>query len=274
MHMALADGVLSVTPFKATMADGNVDLTARIEGGTSGEPGIGLTFKLDGADFAKLGPQLVGTSFAAGRISADFRAEGQGRSWLALISSINGDGTFSTRGLRFSPLDVAGYANALNNLTSVDQLTSLSSDVLAKGETPVDDIDGKIALKDGLVQVQQDGVALKGATASLKAMFDLPRLAVDSELDVKLADPADAPGFSDVTSGRVGALSRRLDTVDLQQYAARRFLAKSAEEAGLKTLPKELGNLIGLPDDGSSGAKSGTIPVPLSKPVHQPAPAP
>jgi len=274
MHLALADGVLSVTPFKAKMADGNVDLTARIEGGTSGEPGIGLTFKLDGADFAKLGPQLVGTSFAAGRISADLRAEGQGRSWLALISSINGDGTFSTRGLRFSPLDVAGYANALNNLTSVDQLTSLSTDVLAKGETPVDDIDGKIAFKDGLAQVQQDGLALKGATASLKAMFDLPRLAVDSELDVKLSDPADAPGFSDVTSGRVGALSRRLDTVDLEQYAARRFLAKSAEEAGLKTLPKELGNLIGMPADGSSAAQSGTIPVPLSKPAHQPTPAP
>lgn len=274
MHLSLADGVLSVTPFKATMADGNVDLTARIEGGTSGEPGIGLTLKLDGADFSKLGPQLVGTSFAAGRVSADLRAEGQGRSWLALISSINGDGTFSTRGLRFSPLDVAGYANALNNLTSVDQLTSLSSDVLAKGETPVDDIDGKMTLKDGLAQVQQDGLTLKGATASVRAMFDLQRLAVDSELDVKLADPADAPGFSDVTSGRVGTLSRRLDTVDLEQYAARRFLAKSAEEAGLKTLPKELGNLIGLPDDGSSTAKSGTIPVPLSKPAHQPTPAP
>ena len=274
MHLALAQGVLSVTPFAASLADGKVELTARIEGGTAGEPGVGLTFKMDGADASKLGPQMVGSSFAAGRINADLRAEGQGRSWLALVSSINGVGTISTRGLRFAPLDVAGYAKALDNPASVDQLSGLSADKLAKGETPVDDLNGTLTIKDGLVQVQREGLVLKGGKADLKAMFDLPRLSVDSELDVKLSDPANAPGFSTVSSGRVGAVSRRLDTNALEQFAARRFIAKSAQEAGLKSIPKELGDLIGLGSDGSSGSKSATIPLPMPKPKEPAAQAP
>ena len=274
MHLALADEVLSVTPFAATLADGTVGLTARIEGGKTGEPGIGLTFKLDGGDLSKLGPQLAGTSFAAGRISADLRAEAQGRSWLALVSSADGVGTFSTRGLRFAPLDVAGYAKALGSMASIDQLSGLSANVLAKGETSVDDVNGNLTIKDGLVQVQQDALALQGGKGKLKAMFDLPRLSVDSELHVSLTDLADALGFSDVASGRVGSLSRRLDTNALEQYAARRFLAKSAEEAGLKSLPRELGNLIGLPDKTIQDGASRIIPVPMLKPVLQTAPTP
>ena len=271
MHLAIADDVLSITPFAANLADGMAAITARIEGGKSGEPGIGLTFKLDGADISKLGTQMVGRSFAAGSVNVDLRAEAQGRSWLALVSSINGVGTFVTRNVRFAPLDVAGYAKALTSLTSVDQLSHLSSDVLSTGETPVDNINGDITIKDGLAEVQQDELVMKGGKANLKAMFDLPRLAVDSELDVKLTDVADAPGFADVSSGRVGAVSRRLDTNALEQFAARRFLAKSAEEAGLKTLPKELQNLMGLPDakTGSEPAIGG-VPVPMAKP-KQPA---
>ncbi|MFZ3032528.1 MAG: AsmA family protein [Parvibaculum sp.] len=274
MHLALAEEVLSVTPFAATLADGTVGLTARIEGGKAGEPGIGLTFKLDGGDLSKLGPQMVGGSFAAGRISVDLRAEAQGRSWLALVSSADGVGTFSTRGFRFAPLDVAGYAKALDNMASIDELSGLSANVLAKGETAVDDVNGNLTIKDGLVQMQQGALALQGGKGKLKAMFDLPRLAVDSELDVSLTDPADAPGFSDVSSGRVGNLSRRLDTNALEQYAARRFLAKSAEQAGLKSLPKELGNLIGLPEKATQVVTSGTIPVPMPKPALQAVPAP
>ena len=274
MHLALGDDVLSVTPFVATLADGTVGLTARIEGGKAEEPGIGLTFKLDDGDISKLGSQMIGDSFAAGRLNVDLRAEAQGRSWLALVSSIEGGGTIATRDVRLAPLDVAGYAKALNDLTSIDQLSGLSAAVLAKGETRVDDISGNLIIKNGLAQLQQDALELDGGKAKLKAMFDLPRLAVDSELDVSLADPVDAPGFSDVSSGRVGNLSRRLDTVSLEQYAARRFLAKSAEDAGLKSIPKELGNLIGLSDEASAGPKPGTIPVPMLKPAQPAASAP
>ncbi len=271
LHLSLADNVLSAAPVTAKMADGSAVITARIEGGSSGEPGIGLTFKLDDADLAKFGPQIVGTPFASGRLSFDMRAEAQGRSWLALVSSVNGDGTLKLSKVQASPLDVAGYAQALNSMTSIDQLAGLKDNVLTKGQTSIDGLDGDFAIKDGLAQMTRKDLVLAGAKGSLTAMFDLPRLAIDSELDVALSDPADAPGFSDVTSGRVGDVSRRTDTLALQQYAARRFIAQSAAAAGLKTIPKELQNLMGLPDVPSGPAPSvAGVPVPMAKP-QQPA---
>jgi uncharacterized protein involved in outer membrane biogenesis len=273
LHLSLADNVLSAAPVTAKMADGSAAITARIEGGTSGEPGIGLTFKLDDADLAKLGPQIAGTPFASGRISFDMRAEAQGRSWLALVSSIDGDGTLKLSNVQASPLDVAGYAQALNNMTSIDQLAGLKDNVLAKGQTSIDGLDGDFVIKDGTARMTRKDLVLTGGKGSLNAMFDLPRLAIDSELDVVLSDPVDAPGFSDVMSGRVGAVSRRIDTLALQQYASRRFIAQSAAAAGLKSIPKELQNLMGLPE-GSSGIAPSVagVPVPIAKP-QQPASA-
>lgn len=273
LHLSLADNVLSAAPVTAKMADGSAAITARIEGGTSGEPGIGLTFKLDDADLAKLGPQIVGVPFASGRISFDMRAEAQGRSWLALVSSVDGDGTLKPSNVQASPLDVVGYAKALNSMTSIDQLAGLKDNVLATGQTSIDGLDGDFAIKDGTAQMTRKDLVLAGGKGSLTAMFDLPRLAIDSELDVTLSDPADAPGFSDVVSGRVGAVSRRIDTLALQQYASRRFIAQSVAAAGLKSIPKELQNLMGLPDGLSGVAPSvAGVPVPMAKP-QQPASA-
>ena len=266
MHLALADDVLSVTPFTAKMADGPVSATARIEGGKSGVPGIGLTYKLDDADFAKLGPQLIGAGFATGRVSADIKAEAQGRSWLGLVSSINGVGTISTSNARLAPLNLPAYVAALNGAATVGDLPSLSGAVLQTGETKVDGLDGDISFKDGLGRLTRDALVLDGGKATLTAMIDVPRLSVDSEMRVAVNDPADAPGYSDAAAGKIGEISRRVDTQALQQYASRRILAKSIEDAGIKNIPGALKDLMGLSDSKQKGPSVAGVPLPMQKP--------
>jgi hypothetical protein len=250
------------------MADGNVALSARIEGGVSGEPGIGLTFNLAGGRLDKLGPEVIGAGFATGQINITLRAEAQGRSWLALVSSINGVGQISTSGASLAPLDVAGYAAALKGAKSVGQLDGLVEKVLTQGATPVDGLDGDIAIKNGLAQATRKGMSLKGGKADLAVTIDIPRLSLDSELDVKLDDFADAPGFSDVSSGHLDAVERRIDATALQQFAARRLLAQSVKDAGIKSLPDELRNLMGLsPAEGrDAGPSVAGVPVPIARP--------
>ena len=265
MHLALASDVLSVTPMTAKMADGSASVTVRIEGGKSGEPGIGLTYKVDDADFAKLSAQIAGTSFAAGRVSADIQAEAQGRSWLGLVSSINGVGKITTKDARLAPLNVAGYSAALAKATSVDDLPALTANVLASGETKVTGLDGDISVKDGMVHFTRSTLALDGGTGNLTAMLDVPRLAVDSEMRITLASPADAPGFSDVTSGSIGAISRRIDAQALQQFASRQIIAKSIKDAGLKDIPDVLNDLIGGAPETKGPSMAG-IPLPLQRP--------
>jgi hypothetical protein len=264
MHLALADDVLSVVPMSAKMADGAATLTARIEGGKTGEPGIGLTFKLDGADLSKVGAQFAGASFATGRVSLELQAEAQGRSWLALVSSINGVGKVTTRDTRLAPLNVPGYSAALNGATSVDQLSALDGQILMSGETRVDGLDGDISIKDGLGRIARDELVLDGGKASLTAMLDIPRLALDSELRVTLDAPKDAPGISDISTGRIGAVERRVDTQALQQFSSRLIIARSIEEAGLKDLPSDLRDLIGA--GAAKGPSVAGIPLPMQRP--------
>lgn len=271
MQLALANSVLSVSPFAAKFADGKAAMSARIEGGKAGEPGIGLTFGVENADIAAAGTQAFGSSFGVGRATINAQFEAQGRSWLALVSSVNGSGTIKTKDAAFAPLDVAGYSDALKALKLVDGLSVLSSQTLQKGATPVTGIDGDFAMKDGVVNLKRDELSLKGGKAKLAAMFDLPRLAADSELDVKFTDPADAPGFSNVAAGKVGKIERRVDTMALQQFVSKRILAQNAEAAGVNFIPKELRNLIGLSDDKVKGPAIAGIPLPMLRPVQKAA---
>jgi uncharacterized protein involved in outer membrane biogenesis len=269
MHLALADDVLSVVPMAAKMAGGNATMTARIEGGQVGEPGIGLTLKLEDAEFAQLGSQVVGAPFAKGRINLELQAEAQGRSWLALVSSINGVGKITTRDAQLSPLNVSGYAAALKGATSVEQLAALSDGVLMTGDTQVEGLDGDFLIKDGLGRVARDALVLDGGKANLTAMLDIPRLAVDSEMHVTLSEPKDVPVLTDTTSGRIGEMTRRIDTRSVQQFAARMILAKSIEDAGLKDVPGELNDLIGLSGGASAGPSVAGIPLPMPRPSLQ-----
>lgn len=273
MHVSLADDVLSVTPFAARMAGGNAALTARIEGGKVGEPGIGLTLNLAGSELDALGAQFTGTSFASGKVNLALQAEAQGRSWLSLVSSINGIGQISVNGAKLMPLDVGGFARALENAKSVDQLAGLKADVLTKGQSDVQGLDGDVSIKDGLARISRDTLVLDGAKARLTAMYDFTRLAVESELDVTLDQPEEAPGFSDISSGRIGAVTRRVDVTALQQFAAQRILAQSVKDAGLDALPEALSELIGGTgmgaDNDNEAGTSANVPVPVRRPASR-----
>ncbi|HEY4344663.1 MAG TPA: AsmA family protein [Parvibaculum sp.] len=266
MQLSLASSVLSASPISAKFADGKAALTLRVEGGKSGEPGIGLTFNAEDADLAKASAQIAGTQFGAGRASIDLRAEAQGRSWFALVSSVNATGTIKTRDAAFAPLDVAAFHDALMAAKDVNQLPSLSNQTLAKGATPVGGLDGDFTMKDGVVKFSRDELSLKSGTAKLTAMFDLPRLTADGELDISFSDPKDTPAFSNVAAGRVGEIERRMDTAAVEQYAAKRIIAQSAEDAGVSYIPKGLRNLIGMGDDKVKGPAVAGIPLPMLRP--------
>lgn len=269
MQLALASGVLSASPFTAKFADGKAALTARIEGGKTGQPGIGMTFAVEDADLAKASAQVAGTPFMTGRGKLDIRAETQGRSWLALASSVNATGKLTTRDAAFTPLDVAAFHDALLAEKVVDKLSVLPDQTLAIGSTPVAGLDGDFTMKDGVVKFDRDALSLKAGTAKLSAMFDLPRLAADSELDINFSEPKDAPGFSNVAAGRVGDISRRMNTAAVEQYAAKLLIAKSAEDAGISYIPKELRNLIGMGGNKAKGPSVAGIPLPMLRPVQK-----
>ncbi|MDR3498130.1 MAG: AsmA family protein [Parvibaculum sp.] len=267
MHLALASGVLSATPFAAQFAGGKAVLGLRIEGGKTGEPGIGLTFAADDVDLAKASALAFGASSMTGRGAINLQVQAQGRSWLGLASSASGTGSLKTQGAGFAPLDLAGFSAGLKSLKSLDGFAALQDKVLAAGSTSVNGLDGDFALKDGVAKINRDALDLKGGKGKLAGMFDLTRLAVDSELTVTLDEPKDAPSFSIVNAGRIGHIERRSDTLALQQFMSKQILKQSAVSAGLDFIPKQLKSLMGLTDDEKAkGPTVAGIPLPLARP--------
>jgi hypothetical protein len=222
---------------------------------------------VDGADLALIGPEAFGASFGTGRTDMKADLEAQGRSWLALISSISGSGSFKSWSTGLVPLDLPAFSAGITKLKSLDDFAALEAETLEKGNTPVDGLEGDFTVKDAVVHFDKDALALKGGKAKLTSMFDVGRLAADAELDVKLDEPKDAPGFSIAAAGKVGAIERRVDTAALQNFASTQLLKATAEESGLNFIPKELKQLIGLSDDEKAkGPEVAGIPLPMKRP--------
>ncbi len=256
-HVAVSHGVLTASPFTGSFAGGRASIGARIEGGT-GEPGIGLTVEVERADIARAFGAAFGATPGSGRFDLATQLQGQGRSWLALISSASGAGTIDVSDAAFRPLDVAGFSAALANVKSIDGFSDLVEKNLRMGATPANGIGGEFTVEDGVLRFTDDQVSLEGGTAELTALYDLPRFVSSAGLTVKPDEPAGAPTFSIAAAGRPSYMNVETDTLELQNFVARRVLADSVRESGAD-VPQDLRDLMDLPQ-GTAAA------VPLPRP--------
>ena len=247
-HISVSQGVLTASPLIGKFAGGRASIGARIEGGT-GEPGIGLTVLVENAGLAPAFRQAFGAAPGNGGIAVNAQLQGQGRSWLALVSSVTGVGTIKVSDAAFAPLDVAGFGEALGVISSMEDFPALVEDVLRKGTTAARGIGGEFAFTDGVLRFAAEDVALDGGTARLTAFYDLPRLVSDAELTVTLDVPVGAPPFSIVATDKNGESVARADTIALQNFVSRRILAENVEETGAD-LPQDLRDLMDLPPAG------------------------
>jgi len=256
-HLSLSHGVLSASPFVGQFAGGRASLAVRIEGG-SGVPGIGLTALVEEANLTRVFREVFGAAPGEGRAHISTQLQAQGRSWLSLVSSAAGTGTLKIAGPAFSPLDVAGFGAALDEMKDIDAFPALVSDKLHSGSTAVSGFDGDFTIEDGVLRLADDEISLDGGTAELRALYDLPRLAGDAELTIAPEKPDGAPRYSIVATERGGQIETQTQTLDLQTFVATRLLEESLRDAG--AVPRELRELMGLPSETDAG------PVPLPRP--------
>ncbi|MEQ8269194.1 MAG: AsmA family protein [Parvibaculum sp.] len=255
-HVSVSHGVLTASPFTGTFAGGRVSIGARIEGGT-GEPGIGLTVDVEGADLETAFNAAFGATPGGGRLDIDTQLQAQGRSWLALVSSASGIGTIGVSDAVFSPLDIVSFSRGLSELKSIDAFPTLVEERLGSGETTASDIGGDFAFAEGVLRFADDDVVLEGGKATISALYDMPRLVSEAELAVTLDEPEGAPSFAISAAGKVGYIDVENETLALQNFVARRILADSVKETGAD-VPRDLRDLMDLPQATAAPA----VPMP------------
>lgn len=258
-HVSVSHGVLTASPFAGEFAHGRISAGARIEGG-DGEPGIGFTVLVEEASLAKAFSQAFGASPGSGRLSVNAQLQGQGRSWLALMSSVNGVGKFDVMDAVLRPFDLEGFSEGLADIQTIEAFPALVSEKLWQGETSVQSIGGDFLLEEGAMSFADEEIELDGGTAKASAAYDLTRLTSHAELIVAPTSPEDVPAFSISARGRKGEMEVEADTNALQDFAAKRILTRSLEETGAE-VSEELRDLMDLPPSGN-----GSVVTPLPRP--------
>ncbi len=272
----LADSVLSFTPVTAEVAGGRVTMGARVEGG-AGVPGFGLTFAAEEVAVDDVSQMLFGENLSSGEATASLQLEGRGRSLLGMVSSLAGKGTLSLAEGQLSGFDLTGFRAAIDDLSSMNDFDRDAASKLETGFTPYSQIDGAVAVEEGILRFTPEQVEVTGGDSiKIGAMADLVRLEADVETELTLPGAKPLPPLTMVLAGPLNALERRNDTLAIQQAVSQALLVRDIEEAGIEDLPDELRDLIIAPDSGSEldAPLEGVIealPPDTPTPVERPA---
>lgn len=261
-RIAVSHGVLTASPFSGDFADGRLTAGVRVEGG-EGEPGIGLTFLVEEASLGQTFSQAFGASPGSGRLTFNAQLQGQGRSWLALVSSTNGVGKLEVSDATIRPFDLEGFTEALSGLVSIEAFPELISEKLWQGETSASGIGGDFAMEEGVLRFEDGTIELEGGAGEITASYDLPRLASQADMTVKPSRPDGAPAFSVFARGQGSGMSVETDTIALQDFTAKRILSRNLKETGAE-VPEELRNLMDLPPAGPSSGTAMPMPRPAT----------
>lgn len=272
-HIAVQEGVLSVSPFTGMFAESRMTLGARFEGGET-EPALDLKLSIEQADMAQASALAFGAPAGQGRLALDMQLEGKGRSWLALVSSLSGSGKFAAEEGHLNGFDLAAFSSGLAALHEPDDFAVLKETTLEEGQTPFERVAAGFKVEEGLLQSEPLELAVPASPeAAGKIYADIARLRGDVELTLPLTEPENVPALDFVAAGPLRNMRARFDTGAVERFVSRQLLARQMEEAGVEDLPEELEELIGAPpadNDNEAGEEmlenAPDAPTPLERP--------
>jgi len=212
----------------------------------------------------------------SGKLTADLALTGTGRSPIALIGALTGEGTFTLRDgsiARFDPAAFDIVTRAVDQGLPLDtaRIGARMDAALAVGALPVALAEGSIAAAMGQLRLVDPVVQAKGAEFSAAGTIDLTQSAIDARLILsgpKVAAPAGAalagadksadswagshPDISVSLRGPIDAPRRTLDVAALANWLALRAVDQKAKrvdalEQAAREHPDDAGEITGSP---------------------------
>jgi hypothetical protein len=283
---------LSVADIDGTLAGGRIGGDFGFE---RGDDGITASshFKFADVDAAEL---LGGAARAplSGKLTADLALAGSGRSPIALIGSLKGEGTFALRDgniARFDPAAFDTVTRAVDQGLPIDanRIGTRMETALAVRALPITLAEGSIAVAMGQLRLVDPVVHAKGAELAPAGSIDLTQSAIDGRLILSGPKTEDAsagshPDISVSLKGPIDAPKRTLDVTALANWLALRAVDQKAKrvdalEQAAREHPDDAGETTGSPADrepvgtAPTAAPRATRPSSVVSPVAGPAPA-
>jgi len=259
---------LAFDEIDGSIAGGRVAGNMSFERGGDGVTASGK-LRFAGADLAELvrgGPPPL-----SGRLTADVSLEGTGRSPVALIGSLKGEGTFTVQDAQIQRLDPGAFDAVIRSTDQglpidVARIRERMDQALAVGPLPVSLAEGQIAVVAGQIRLANMMVRAQGAELALSGNVALAEDAIDARLlltgPARTDGPAGAasPDVAVTLKGPIDAPKRTLEAAAFTNWLALRAL----EQHTRRIDALESGQPINLPAPGEGEVKP---------PPQQPAPS-
>ena len=278
--------VLDFGPTRLALADIDGTLAGGRIGGDfgfeRGDDGITARshFKFTDVDAAEL---LGGAARAplTGKLTADLELAGSGRSPIALIGSLKGEGTFALRDgsiARFDPAAFDVVTRAVDQGLPIDtgRIGTRMEAALAVSGLPVTLAEGSIAAAMGQLRLVDPVVRAKGAELAPAGSIDLTQSAIDARLILSgpKAEDASAPGHPGISvslKGPIDAPKRTLDVAALANWLALRAVEQKAKrvdalEQAAREHPDDAGETTGSPTERDPVANAPAVAPRATRP--------
>ncbi|MFG1425453.1 AsmA family protein [Roseixanthobacter glucoisosaccharinicivorans] len=237
---------------------------------------------LDGVDLAALVQPLAPRAPPAGRLTLSVDMGGVGRSPLALVQSLSGQGTLSVQSLALPAADPHAIESVLADTAAgappdERRVVQMFDRALARGPLKLAAVDSTLSLVNGVVRLSNARAPADGARATFSGTLDLARLYLDGTLDLESAEAGGAvPGGTVSWRGPIAAPERRVSAPALVAAISMRAIERETrrleERQGLVPAPAA-GSSTTLPASAPP-APSSPAPTPISAPNAPPPAAP
>ncbi len=216
-------------------------------------PAFTADLSLSGADASQLARMFWQP---APGLSGEFSMSGtfvsEGRSMLALISSLRGKGQAALASGAVEGFDIPLLDKALTHTQTLSQMQKIIARAFAGGQTKFHEAAGGFAIENGLFKLARAAVRADEYESYLTAWLDLPRILLDAEWHFTLPANRDLPDARFVINGALSAPEGRPDTYDLEQGFAGRVIKRGIDKINTAgELPPELLDLLGVEEEPS-----------------------
>jgi large subunit ribosomal protein L24 len=236
---------------------------------------------LDNADASALLPAAARPP-VSGRLSAQMKLEGSGRSPATLVGSLHGDGKIALADGQVSGLDPRAFAavtRAVDHGLPVEgaKIESVAERALASGQLNIRSAEGALTIGAGQIRLADAKASGDGADLGLSGMFDLTNGTLNARLVLTGADVAAGarPDIFLALNGPLGAPGKTIDVSGLTGWLTLRAIDQQSKKLdAIEAAPKDEPAVAPAepkePKESKSEAKPETatepVPVAPSKP--------
>ena len=171
-----------------------------------------------------------GSGIANGRVLLDGQFQGQGRSPLAILSSLTGKGSYELEDASMVSLSPDPFYKQLDLVKNADGLQQAFDGLLKGPGFALSSDKQDIAIDKGNMQAQPLKASLESADIEITPSFDLSSLVLKALVQLSGKTQAGLPDIKVSYEGPPGELRRRSDTSDISAKLGYAFIARDMEE--------------------------------------------